>query len=75
MLTYDAQKNAVILAMKIDTGTINYDDVLNIIEKNKLYGTDIIRFWFCFNAMTRNALRRLVNYKLVKHLEKCLEVS
>ncbi|MCM1338775.1 MAG: hypothetical protein NC191_03795 [Muribaculaceae bacterium] len=75
MLTYEQQKEAVTLAMQVETGTADFDKILNDIQTDQNYGTELVHFWWFFNNMTRNAVRRLVHYKLSSQLEKCLAVS
>lgn len=75
MLTYEQQKEAVNLAMKIETGTIDMDNVLDVFKDNPDLALNVVDFWWSFNKMTRNAINLLTYHKCRRHLEKCLEVS
>lgn len=75
MLTVEQQKEAVNLAMKIETGTIDMDNVLDVFKNNRQLAFDVVSFWWSFNKMTRNAIDILSYHKCRQHLEKCLEVS
>ena len=72
MLTSEQQRTAVNLAMQVETGTADFEEILKRFEEYPNLATNIITFWFGFNEMTRNALNTLVTYKCRKHLESCL---
>lgn len=75
MLTYEQQKEAVTLAMQIETGTADLDKILNDFQTYPNLANNLVHFWWFFNDMTRNAIAILVDYKSRKHLERCLKVS
>ena len=68
----DMKASAINIAMGIETGTIDYDyviDILGTMPDSKY----LILFWHNFNDMTRNALNLLYTYAARKHLEICWE--
>ena len=70
----DMTAMAINIAMKIETGTIDYDyviDVLGTMPDSEF----VILFWQNFNDMTRNALNLLYTYAARKYLENCWEIS
>ena len=69
----DMKAQAINIAMGIETGTIDFDYVIHILETmpNSEY---LLLFWDNFNDMTKNALARLYDYSARKHLEKCYEI-
>jgi hypothetical protein len=73
MLSYEQQKEAVNMAMQIETGTADLDYILNRIASNHVYGVNLLEFWMNFNQMTRNAIKQLTYHKCRLHLEKCME--
>lgn len=75
MLTYDEQKEAVNLAMQIETGTVDYLEVCKKFAKDKQKALDIVAFWFAFNAMTQNALNLLCYFKKRYDLGKCFNLE
>lgn len=75
MLTYEEQKDAVNLAFQIETGTIDYVDVLKNLAADKNRALDIVDFWYSFNAMTQNALNTLSYFKRRYDLEKCFNLE
>lgn len=75
MDTAEQQKEAINLAMKIDTGTIDIDSVLDCLDKNPSLEMKLVQFWMNFNVMTKSALTRLAYEKARRHLKRCLEVS
>ena len=68
----DMKAQAINIARGIETGTIDFDYVIHILETmpNSEY---LLLFWDNFNDMTKNALARLYDYSARKHLEKCWE--
>ena len=66
---------AINIAMAIETGTCDYDYILDILKSDPQGATPLILFWSRFNDMTRNALERLCDYKARKIIEKCYEIS
>lgn len=72
MLTKNQQESAINLAMQVETGTADFEEILKRFKEYPNLATNIITFWFGFNDMTRNALNRIVTYKCQRHLEKCL---
>lgn len=75
MLTKEQQCQAINLAMQIETGTANYDEILKQFENYPNLALNLVTFWQDFDDMTRNAIKTLVNYKCVKHLNKCWELN
>ena len=71
MLTHEQAKEAVNLAMKIETGCIDFDHLLDVLAKQPQMTEDLITFWMQFNTMTRSAIKVLVYEKCRRHLEKC----
>lgn len=72
MLTIEQQRTAVTLAMQVETGEADFEQILEKFKKYPNLATNIITFWFGFNEMTKNALQMLILYKSKKHLENCL---
>ena len=69
----EMKAQAINIAMGIETGTIDYDYVLHILETSP-DSHFIVLFWDNFNDMTKNALNILYDYAARKHLEKCWEI-
>lgn len=69
----EEQRIAVNLAMGIECGTIDIQEVLNILQKDREVTTGIVYFWYHFNDMTRRALYMVSDYKVRQCLEKCYE--
>lgn len=74
-LTKEQQCTALNLAMQIDTGVADYDEILKKFETYPNLATNVITFWYGFNNMTRNAVKLLVYHKRRQHLERCLAKS
>ena len=61
------------LAMQIETGTIDFDNVIHYMNECEEFAITLVIFLSRFNDMTRNALDRLYDYSARKHLEICWE--
>lgn len=72
LLTKSQQEKAINLAMQIETGTADYDQILKDFKKYPNLANNMLYFWYGFNEMTQNAIKILTEYKCRKHLEKCL---
>ena len=72
MLTKQQQEMAVNLAMQVECGTADYEQILESFKKYPNLSTNVLYFWYNFNDMTKNAIKRLHEYKCRKHLESCL---
>ena len=66
--------SSIKVAMAIETGEIDYDHVIEQIERDPIGGQMLILFLSRFNDMTRNALELLYTHAARKHLEKCYEI-
>lgn len=75
MLTIDQMREAVNLAMKIETGTIDCSCVLDVLRSNPYFANDLVYFWITFDEMTRNAFQTLVYEGCRQHCEKCLQME
>ena len=75
MLTYEQQKDAVALAMQIENGTIDLQDVLQTFQDNPNLANNLVYFWWSFNSMTRRAIDILIYQRYRMHLENCLKVN
>ena len=63
VMTKEMQADAINLAMAIDTGTIDYDFVLDTLKKeNKEGSRTLIIFWYRFNEMTKSVVDKLYAY-------------
>ena len=62
------------LAMKIETGTIDYDEVISYMNECEEFAFMLALFLSRFNDMTRRAMDLLYDYATRKHLEKCWEL-
>ena len=71
----DTIAKAINIAMAIETGTIDYDFVLQTIYENPSESELLILFWLTFNEMTINAVKELETYKTRIFLENCLAKS
>ena len=74
-LTKEQQCTALNLAMQIETGVADYDEILRQFQAYPNLAANVITFWYGFNRMTRNAVKLLVYHKHRQHLEKCLAKS
>ena len=75
ILNEEMKAQAINIAMAIETGTCDFDYILDILKSDPQGATPLILFWSRFNDMTRNALERLCDYKARKILETCYEIS
>lgn len=72
LLTQAQQEKAINLAMQIETGTADFDQILKDFQKYPNLANNMLYFWYGFNEMTQNAIKILTEYKCRKHLERCL---
>lgn len=74
-LNKEEQCIAVNLAMGIECGTVNVDDVARIFQNDPVKAGQIAMFWYYFNDMTRNAFNLVSTQQYRNHLEKCLSIE
>lgn len=74
MLNEEQKRNAVALAMKIETGEIAPGTVLKVFEDFPNLAKNLIEFWLGFNEMTVNVVEILTIDKCREFLERCYKL-